>query len=475
MNSLLNYLIEFSLCLTISWAFFKVVLEKLTFFDLNRLFLMGSLGISLIIPLLSFEAITVNETIQEFTLPMVWIGEQLPIKETFWLFELTWQESLIGIYFLGVFFFGLRFILGFSKSFLLLRQSEKYTLDKLTLAVHPGYQPASFFSYILLPTYDPKDLEQQQIILHESVHAQKKHTWDLILVQLAKVILWFNPVIYLFEKSIREVHEFQADSGVTQSFSQIAYSKLLVSLIIRDRGVPCMHHFSQFQTKKRIVMMNSPKSNLAQKRRFLFGIPVFIVMLIAFSCESTDQEKLPVQFESNLEKDGSIIPNNEELEFQKLPNGRVMEIDKVFQVVEEMPTPPGGMAGLTDYLFKNLKYPEQARKLGVEGMVVVKFIVRKDGTLSDLEVEKGIGAGCDAEAVRVLKGTYGWKPGLQRGEKVDVVLRLPINFELDKGKKPEAVGSFRNVKSGFLPTDSGYEFFNSKIQNRIFLVSDKEC
>lgn len=431
MNSLLNYLIEFSLCLTISWVFFKVVLEKLTFFDLNRLFLMGSLGISLIIPFLSFEAITINDTIQEFTLPLVWIGDQLPTKKTFWLFDLTWQESLIGIYFLGVFFFGLRFILGFSRSFLLLRQSEKYTLDKLTLAVHPGYQPASFFSYVLLPTYDPKDLEQQQIILHESVHAQKKHTWDLILVQLAKVILWFNPVIYFFEKSIREVHEFQADSGVTQSFSQIAYSKLLVSLIIRDRGVPCMHHFSQFQTKKRIVMMNSPKSELAKKRRFLFGIPVFILMLIAFSCESTDQEKLPIQPQSNLEKDGSVIPNSEELEFQELPNARIMEADNVFDIVEEMPTPPGGMDGLTRHLIENLNYPDQAKRLGVEGMVMVKFIVRKDGSIDDVEVLKGIGAGCDAEAVRVVKEFSNWTPGVQRGRKVDVYMRLPINFKLD--------------------------------------------
>lgn len=475
MNSLLNFLIEFSLCLTISWVFFKAVLERLTFFDLNRLFLIGSLFISLIIPLLSFDTFMSSKAIQEFTLPMVWIGDQLPAEETFWLFDLTWQESLLWIYLVGVFVFGGRFILGFSRSFILLRQSEKYTLDKLTLAVNPSYQPASFFSYVLLPTYDPQDIEQQQIILHESVHVQKRHTWDLILVQLAKVILWFNPIIYFFEKSIREVHEFQADSGVTQSFSQIEYSKLLLSLIRRDRGVPCMHHFSQFQTKKRIVMMNSPKSEKMQKRRFLYGVPVFVVMLIAFSCETTDQEKLPVQSQSNLEKDGSVTPNNEELEFRKLPNAEMMEVDNVFDIVEEMPVPPGGMPGLTDYLFRELKYPEQAKRLGVEGMVMLRFIVRSDGTLSNIEVEQGIGAGCDAEAVRVLEQISGWKPGIQKGKDVDVRVRLPIKFELDKGKEPNEPGSFRNVESGFMPTDSGYEFFDSKIQNRIFSVSDKEC
>ncbi|WP_332910964.1 M56 family metallopeptidase [Algoriphagus boritolerans] len=97
--------------------------------------------------------------------------------------------------------------------------------------MHPKFVPASFFEYILMPDFNPDSPEQKQIILHESMHVRLCHSWDLLLVNFAKVLFWFNPLIYLFENSLREVHEYQADQGVTSSYAPREYATLLLSLI----------------------------------------------------------------------------------------------------------------------------------------------------------------------------------------------------------------------------------------------------
>jgi periplasmic protein TonB len=103
---------------------------------------------------------------------------------------------------------------------------------------------------------------------------------------------------------------------------------------------------------------------------------------------------------------------------------------EVYTFVEVMPTFPGGDEALLSYLASNIKYPEIAKRASVEGRVIVQFIVSKSGAISEVNVVKGIGAGCDEEAIRVIKGMPGWKPGKQNGMPVNVKISVPINFRL---------------------------------------------
>jgi len=105
-------------------------------------------------------------------------------------------------------------------------------------------------------------------------------------------------------------------------------------------------------------------------------------------------------------------------------------VDEIFDIVEDQPTPPGGMQAFYKYVSKSMKYPKQARRMGVEGRVFVQFVVDKNGQLTEVKAIKGIGAGCDEEAVRVLKQAAKWKPGKQRGRPVKVRMILPITFKL---------------------------------------------
>jgi TonB family protein len=102
--------------------------------------------------------------------------------------------------------------------------------------------------------------------------------------------------------------------------------------------------------------------------------------------------------------------------------------EKVYTYVEQMPQPPGGMEGLMQYLRQNLRYPASAERNGVEGKVFVQFVVRTDGRISDVTVTKGIGAGCDEEAIRLIQTMPTWAPGKQNGRAVNVSYTVPVTF-----------------------------------------------
>lgn len=136
------------------------------------------------------------------------------------------------------------------------------------------------------------------------------------------------------------------------------------------------------------------------------------------------EEKIEVNFDVDV-KEETVI---KEIVISDAPV--VEKADEIFDVVENSPNPPGGMEAWNQYLGKNLKYPTQARRMGIEGTVYVVFVVNTDGTLQDVDVLRGIGGGCDEEAIRVVKNAPKWEPGKQRGRPVRVRMRLPIKFKL---------------------------------------------
>ena len=103
---------------------------------------------------------------------------------------------------------------------------------------------------------------------------------------------------------------------------------------------------------------------------------------------------------------------------------------EIFQIVEEMPAFPGGEAKLMEYVGKNIKYPQIARETGIQGRVFIGFVVEPDGSVSNVKLLRGIGGGCDEEAMRVVKSMPKWKPGKQRGKAVRVSYQIPVFFKL---------------------------------------------
>ncbi len=220
----------------------------------------------------------------------------------------------------------------------------------------------------------------------------------------------------------------------------------------------------------------SPKANLESKKLMFTQIGLIISLLIAWGVfevkvkadreidesllnreivldeemvEITKQEEQkpqPVEqpqqttqleiVEDNVETEdiniNAEVEQNEVIEEYVAPEVVEEEVteQEIFQIVEEMPAFPGGEAKLMEYVGKNIKYPQIARETGIQGRVFIGFVVEPDGSVSNVKLLRGIGGGCDEEAMRVVKSMPKWKPGKQRGKAVRVSYQIPVFFKL---------------------------------------------
>jgi TonB family protein len=138
----------------------------------------------------------------------------------------------------------------------------------------------------------------------------------------------------------------------------------------------------------------------------------------------------------------------------------------IFESVHENPEYPGGVKQMHEFISGNIKYPMEAERNDISGKVFVKFIVRKDGSISDLKVLKGIGFGCDEETIRVLSQMPKWTPGKHNGEPVNVMFTMPVNFELNYDKHASGITLQRSNETFKLRGINGKE--------QIFILDGKE-
>ena len=150
---------------------------------------------------------------------------------------------------------------------------------------------------------------------------------------------------------------------------------------------------------------------------------VSLLLLLAVSLSAAAQKRSSQKEQSKTKKE-AVAPIIIEEEDQG-------HNDLVYPMVEEMPKFPGGEEELYKYLVTNLRFPQQAKVKGFNGIVYVTFVINEDGSISDVKVLRGIGMGCDEEAVRVVKSMPSWEPGKQRGKPVKVQYNLPVRFKYD--------------------------------------------
>ena len=168
--------------------------------------------------------------------------------------------------------------------------------------------------------------------------------------------------------------------------------------------------------------------------------------------------------------------------FDQLLDLATYEEDTVYQIVEQMPQYTGGEEAMMKYVSENIKYPQAAKDKNIAGRVFVSFVVEKDGSIGEVKVLRGIGGGCDEEAVRVIKGMPKWKPGIQKGKPVRVSYQIPIYFKLDTPQKTNSLvgsvweGTGTGTKGGVTYTWHSILQFNSENEGLLIekLVSQKK-
>ncbi|MBN2638509.1 MAG: TonB family protein [Bacteroidales bacterium] len=273
----------------------------------------------------------------------------------------------------------------------------------------------SFFNWIFIPKSIYQGSNGSVIIQHERIHVQQKHSIDLIIIELIRIFQWFNPFHYLITKEIKENHEYLADQGMKES--NLAYEFYKALLFQQTTGIeinPIANHFSYSLLKKRMTMMKKQKPQNPIWTKFGWTALAFVLVLTA--CNQSAEKNSETKQQTSI---------------KELPPPPPPADTTIFTVVEQSPEFIGGTKALMKYLGENIKYPVEAKKEGIQGRVFVNFIIEKDGSVSNARILRGIGHGCDKEALRVVEQMPKWIPGKQRGEPVRVVFTLPIQFKLE--------------------------------------------
>ena len=256
------------------------------------------------------------------------------------------------------------------------------------------------------------------ILTHEQEHIRLGHSIDLIILQAATIMQWFNPFVWLIGKSLKAIHEFEVDEAVlNKGIDATLYQKFLVVKAVGNRLQPFANNLNKESLKRRIIMMNQKKSNRWMMLKALFIIPVATLAVSVFAGNTNV---------SNMAKETTPTANTLSTTNMQTQQSAT---EKTFTVVEVMPEFKGGYKALLEYLMMNVKYPESAVKAKLQGRAVVGFVVRKDGTVSDVHITKSAGhAVLDEEAMRVVKSMPAWEPGKQKGKPVNVKYNVPITF-----------------------------------------------
>ena len=283
---MINYIIQVLLFQTVFLAVYDLILKKETFFQWNRAYLLLTSVLAYIIPLIKFTSVT-ESLPQEYRImlpevvlsPETYIEKQVESSAAIFT-GFQWLLIIGGIIAALVFVYKI-----FQLTRLIQTHQKQKNKDYDLVLLPEQYSSFSFFHYIFLGN----NLSgKEQIIAHELVHVKQKHSIDLLFFELQKILLWFNPYSYLYQKRIAELHEFIADAKtVTKKEKSTFYQSLLAETFKVDKLAFVNAYNKQSIIKKRIIMFSKSKSKEILKLKYLWIIPVLIGMMVYSSCETT--------------------------------------------------------------------------------------------------------------------------------------------------------------------------------------------
>ncbi|TMM32186.1 BlaR1 peptidase M56 [Polaribacter aestuariivivens] len=485
---MINYIIQVILFQILFLAVYDFFLSKETFFIKNRWYLLSTPIVSFLLPLVkipTFQKVVSQEYV--VYLPEIVLSPEKVIQETSWYPSINYIDVLFS---LGVVFFALLFITKLVKIILLIRSCKLDKKDGYTLVLIPNQTKAfSFFNYIFLGNNIPKS-QKEQIIAHELVHSKQKHSLDLLLFEFLKIVMWFNPMIFIYQKRITLIHEYISDEVAAKSAPKENYINQLLSNFFQVENIAFINQFyKQTFIKKRIIMMTKNKSKKMNQLKYLLLIPVLGIMLFYTSCankqeskEISASEKLLIQnqkikeielqniiLENKLLKDSIKKLKKEKFYVEKLSdymkkklfeeqksNSKAFEDlgivtkeerkEVSFMTIDKAPTFPSCDSGDKDCFHKMVQKhfvrnfdAEMPKKLGLSPgrkKVFIGFKVDYNGNVTDV-VARAPHPKIKDEVIRVMNALPRMIPGEQDGKKVNVKYSIPFTLFVEDNTKNE--------------------------------------
>jgi bla regulator protein BlaR1 len=471
---------------------YDAFLKKETFFNWNRLYLLVTAILSVIIPFIRLDVFK-NTIPQEYiiSLPTVFIGNGTAANQHVVQLEtviiesnsfFTWEN----VFYSGVVLASLLFAFKIVKVILLLIKNPKSKLGNLLIINLMNSNAAfSFFHYIFLGER-LKEHDKEAILKHEMVHVKEKHTFDLLFFEVLRILFWFNPFIYMYQNRIMTLHEFIADQEAVKHQDKSQYYQNLLSQVFQTQNISFINpFFKQSLIKKRIVMLQKSKSKQIKLFKYALLIPIVFGMLVYTSCakeevqrsknelsiseqieslkatmiakegELTDEEKQGllkllenVNFSTDKDSPWKVGVATNDLSvsesFKYAGNEDVTvdeQVEVPFSVIEHVPVFPGceSLASneekkrcftdkTTELINKNFN-KNIAKENGLTGRQRITVLFKIDAEGNIVGVQaRAPHESLEAEAIRVINRLPKMQPGTQKGHKVIVPYSLPIIF-----------------------------------------------
>lgn len=359
-----TYFLLSGLTTLMGYLFYVTALSRETFFSLNRLYLLGALILSILVPLVDLSELFPSRALSIIVnLDDIGLGAST--------ITATGRSWLSYIYWIGT---GLQMGLLLIKLFKVRKRIDKTN-------------QGDAYSFWKTKVIDPARKGFQVIDAHESLHIRQRHTLDILFMEMMVVFFWFNPLIYLYRRSLSLVHEYLADEHAAAVAGSKKHYAMLLFAENFNAGPQLAHSFGKSsQLECRISMLQRKRSGSSRRWKYLACLPIllFIISLSAFSPTISDEDNRQPSRPASF---------------------------------------PGGFEAFKIYLIQN------ARKVpGQKGRVKVSFMIENNGELSDVKIAEGLDAASNQEALRLLESSPKWQSATQNGKKVRSAYQMGINF-----------------------------------------------
>ncbi|WP_316737769.1 TonB family protein [Pedobacter aquatilis] len=404
--SFAHYLLQVNLYLVVFYGFYKLLLDKETYFTLNRIYLVAAGFLSLCIPFIRLEWLTVQKAAQQVYTTVKWdaVLEQATIvteaQEGF-----NWANLMVSIYCAGILFFLFRLIINLLFVKRLINNAKE----------------GSAFSFFGKKIIDISLPNRDVIDSHEEAHVKQWHSLDILFFEVVGILTWLNPVIYLYKKSIKNIHEFLADEhAANYQGDKAEYAMLILSKSFGiNQSALTSNFFEKSLVKKRIYMLHKERSKKTAVMKYGIFIPLFAIAILFSSATVRKNENL-ISFAEQ-------IPLNEPIQLVEnivIKPLKAVNVEKVKTVAKHVPVANNWEQFYT-FMGNNIKYPKGAQEKALEGTTHIMFTL-KNGRVTDLGSKQDLGEGCDEEVMKsilayknfkgVKDGNYAFKVSFSLGQ-----------------------------------------------------------
>ncbi len=293
MLQFLIYLLQVCAWFIPLYFLYLLLYKKFTFFNWNRYYLLIAAFLSFIFPFVHINIVQFKEvwvsnnlpsnlknTFNETTLPSLQTAVHNVVQQSASI--LTFGNFLFLIYMIGALFTIGKLMYNLFAIKKLIKNAQKNWTTNLAVVHTTDKVPhSSFFHYIFINNKSNNGADIDKIIYHEMQHNEKLHSVDVLFCEILKIVLWFNPFVYWYKKSLQEIHEFEVDSEMTKLYNEVSYAELLLKIATNNNYV-LVNNFSAKPIKTRINMIFNPKTYPIKKFAFLLVIPVISILLMAY-------------------------------------------------------------------------------------------------------------------------------------------------------------------------------------------------